>query len=92
LGGGGSVCPPENCCCPINSAENAVLMETRTSKTNVRHEFYSRCHQVRGIEMRQSRTVTVLSSVYCCRPYSPISLPMPDCLNPPNGAPGSKTS
>src|SRR5262249_7971132 len=35
---------------------------------------------------RHSLTVTVLTSVYCCKPYSPSSRPMPDCLNPPNGA------
>ena len=40
----------------------------------------------------QSFTVTVFTSVYCCRPYSPSSRPIPDCLNPPNGAPASNTS
>ena len=37
-------------------------------------------------------TVTVLTSVYCWRPYSPSSRPMPDCLKPPKGAAASKTS
>jgi len=39
----------------------------------------------------QSLTMTVFTSVYCCNPYSPSSRPIPDCLNPPNGALGSKT-
>src|SRR5258705_2849855 len=39
-----------------------------------------------------SLTVTVLTSVYCWRPYSPNSRPIPDCLKPPNGAAASKTS
>jgi hypothetical protein len=39
----------------------------------------------------QSLTVTVFISVYCCSPYSPNSLPTPDCLNPPNGARVSRT-
>jgi hypothetical protein len=38
-----------------------------------------------------SFTVTVLISVYCCNPYSPSSRPIPDCLNPPNGARVSRT-
>jgi hypothetical protein len=37
-------------------------------------------------------TVTVLTSVYCCSPYSPSSRPMPDCLKPPKGAAASNTS
>src|ERR1700756_2247083 len=41
---------------------------------------------------RYSLTVTVFTSVYCCNAYSPISLPMPDCLKPPKGAAASKTS
>ncbi len=36
--------------------------------------------------------VTVLTSVYCCNPYSPSSRPIPDCLKPPNGAAASNTS
>ena len=39
-----------------------------------------------------SFTVTVFTSEYCCSPYSPNSRPIPDCLNPPNGAPASNTS
>jgi len=39
-----------------------------------------------------SLTVTVLTSVYCWRPYSPSSRPIPDCLKPPNGAAASNTS
>ena len=27
--------------------------------------------------------MTDFTSLYCCRPYSPISRPMPDCLKPP---------
>ena len=38
-----------------------------------------------------SFTVTVFTSVYCCNPYSPSSRPIPDCLNPPNGARVSRT-
>jgi hypothetical protein len=40
----------------------------------------------------QSFTVTVFTSVYCCKPYSPSSRPIPDCLKPPNGAAASNTS
>src|SRR5262249_50686399 len=36
-------------------------------------------------------TVTVFTSVYCCKPYSPSSRPIPDCLKPPKGARGSRT-
>lgn len=32
--------------------------------------------------------ITDLTSVYCSRAYSPLSLPKPDSLKPPNGAPG----
>ncbi len=39
-----------------------------------------------------SAIVTVLTSVYCWRPYSPSSRPIPDCLKPPNGAAASNTS
>jgi hypothetical protein len=38
-----------------------------------------------------SLTVTVFTSVYCCKPYSPSSRPIPDCLKPPNGARVSNT-
>lgn len=39
-----------------------------------------------------SFTVTVFTSVYACKPYSPSSRPMPERLNPPKGAAASKTS
>jgi hypothetical protein len=38
-----------------------------------------------------SLRVTVFTSVYCSSPYSPNSRPIPDCLNPPNGALVSST-
>jgi hypothetical protein len=52
-------------------------------------------HDRKGVGPRNpyySFTVTVLTSVYCCNPYSPSSRPMPDCLKPPNGAAASNTS
>src|SRR5262245_10850463 len=49
-------------------------------------------HRVTLPRRTQSLTVTVFTSVYCCNPYSPISLPIPDCLKPPNGAAASNTS
>ena len=43
-----------------------------------------------GAKISQSFMVTVFTSEYCCSPYSPSSRPVPDCLNPPNGARVSK--
>jgi hypothetical protein len=39
----------------------------------------------------QSLRVTVFTSVYSCKAYSPSSRPMPDCLKPPKGALVSRT-
>jgi hypothetical protein len=44
-----------------------------------------------AIVVSYSFTVTVFTSVYCCKPYSPSSRPMPDCLKPPKGARVSST-
>ena len=48
--------------------------------------------RIDAIPSLYSFRVTVFTSVYCCSAYSPISLPMPDCLKPPKGAAASKTS
>ena len=41
--------------------------------------------------LNYSLIITDLTSLYCDKPYSPISRPIPDCLNPPQGAAGSNT-
>ena len=65
--------------------------ETAATKFKLTHYPGIRTPDVFWIQSG-SFTVTVLTSVYCWRPYSPSSRPMPDCLKPPKGAAASKTS
>src|SRR5215468_1099619 len=63
----------------------ALLHKDKTFARGLKPFVYRRVVS-RRLRIPHNFTVTVLTSVYCCNPYSPSSRPIPDCLNPPKGA------
>lgn len=75
-------------------ARRAPAIPARTGEPRAKEDSPgdTGCDPETRFRYRHTLMVTVFTSVYCCSAYSPISLPIPDCLKPPKGAAASKTS